>query len=250
MYFDFIPYLLIFLFGIVIGSFLNVCIYRIPKKENIVTARSHCSNCGYILKWYDLIPLLSYLILGGKCRKCRQKISVQYPLVEGLNGILYVFISIFNGVQIESIIYCLMTSALIVLSFIDIKTYEIPLGINVFIGFLGCLRLIFDYRHAFIYLSGLLSVSSLLFFIYLITKGKGIGGGDIKLMAAGGLVLGLSNIILAFVLGCIIGSITHILRMKINKAERVLAFGPYLSIGMYITMVYGRQMINWYLALY
>ena len=82
-------YIVIFLYGIVIGSFLNVVIYRVPKKENMVTTRSHCMSCGYQLTWYDLIPLFSWLALGGKCRKCKARISVQYPLIEGLNGILY-----------------------------------------------------------------------------------------------------------------------------------------------------------------
>lgn len=245
-----VPYLLIFLLGINIGSFINVCIYRIPKKKSIVTTRSHCINCGYRLRWYDLIPLLSFLLLRGRCRNCKGKIPFQYPAIEALNGILYVIVIFTRGVGIESIIYCLVTSALIVISFIDIKTYEIPYGINLFIGCLGLFRLILDYRHALTYLLGFISVSGFLYLLYMITKGKGIGGGDIKLMAVSGLVLGLPYIVLAFVFGCIIGSVIHILIMKLFKAGKVLAFGPYLSIGIYISMIYGTQVINWYLALY
>ena len=116
-------FLIIFLYGIVIGSFMNVCIYRIPKKEDIVKVRSHCMSCGHPLKWYDLFPLFSYLSLGGTCRDCKARLSVQYPLIEAANGILYVLIIWMNGVNVESLLYCLLTSALIVLSVIDFRTY-------------------------------------------------------------------------------------------------------------------------------
>ena len=127
-------YIVIFIFGIVLGSFLNVCIYRIPKKEDIVKARSHCMQCGHLLGWYELIPLFSYLLQGGKCRKCKSKISVQYPVIEGANGIAYVLIFMINGINVDSLLYCLLTSALLVLSVIDWRTFEIPIGINVFIS--------------------------------------------------------------------------------------------------------------------
>ena len=138
-----ILYVVIFLFGIVIGSFLNVCILRIPLKESIAKDRSHCMSCGYQLAWFDLIPLFSYIFLGGRCRKCKTHISLQYPLVEGLNGVLYVLIFLVNGWSIDSVIYCLLTSALIVLSVIDFRTYEIPMGVNLFILALGLIHLIF-----------------------------------------------------------------------------------------------------------
>ena len=240
-------FIIIFLYGIIIGSFLNVCIYRIPKKENFTTTRSHCMNCGYQLKWYDLFPLFSYIILCGKCRNCKAKISIQYPIIEALNGILYVMIFMINGYQIESVIYCLLTSALIVLSVIDFRTYEIPIGLNVFIGVLAMIRVAFDFKHVVMYLIGFCSVSGFLLLIYLITRGRGIGGGDIKLMAVSGLLLGYERIILAFALGCIIGSILHLIRMKISNEDKVLAFGPYLSIGIVISMLYGNQIIIWYL---
>lgn len=245
-----IPYLVIFIYGIIIGSFLNVCIYRIPKKESIVKVRSHCMNCGYQLKWYDLVPLFSYLFLGGKCRKCGQKISVQYPLIEALNGGLYLLVYTVCGWSVETLLYCLMFSALLALSVIDIRTYEIPLGINVFILALGLIRVITDYANWFDYGIGLVSVSAFLYLIYWITKGRGIGGGDIKLMAACGLVLGWKEIILAFLLGCIIGSIVHLMRMKLTKADHVLAMGPYLSIGVMVAALWGEQMLQWYFRFY
>lgn len=246
MPFTIILYIIIFLYGIVIGSFLNVCIYRLPEKENIVKIRSHCMNCGCQLKWYDLVPLFSYLFLGGKCRKCKQKISVQYPLIELLNGILYCMVFAEYGLSVESLLYALLISALITLSVIDFRTYEIPVGINIFILALGLIRVITDYTDWLSYAVGFILVSGFLYIVYLITKGRGIGGGDIKLMAVCGLLLGWKLILLSFVLGCIIGSVIHVVRMKVSGQGHVLAFGPYLSIGVMISVFVGNQLIIWY----
>lgn len=241
-------YITIFLFGIVIGSFLNVCIYRIPKKEDIVKISSHCMSCNYQLKWYDLVPLFSYIFLGGRCRKCKTKLSVQYPLIEGLNGILYVLIVAVNGLSIESLLYCFMFSALITLSVIDFRTYEIPLGINLFILALGLIRVVLDYKNFLNYLIGFLCVSGFLYLLFIITKGRGIGGGDIKLMAVSGLMIGWKCNILALALGCIIGSVIHLIRMKISKEDHVLALGPYLSVGIIIAALWGSDFLQWYFA--
>lgn len=239
-------YIVIFLYGIVIGSFLNVCIYRLPKKENIVKVRSHCMSCGYQLKWYDLIPLFSYLFLRGRCRKCGEKISIQYPLIEVLNGVLYLFIFAEYGLSIETLLYCLLFSALITLSVIDFRTFEIPLGINIFILALGLIRIVTDYTNWPQYVIGLFLVSTFLFIIYLVTHGRGIGGGDVKLMAACGLLLGWQLILTGFVAGCIIGSVVHLLRMKISGEGHVLAMGPYLSAGVMLAVLWGEQFLVWY----
>lgn len=244
---DILIFILIFLYGIVIGSFLNVCIYRIPLKENIVHVKSHCMNCGYDLKWYDLIPLFSYLSLGGRCRKCDTRISAQYPVVEAANGVLYVWIFSVHGLNIVSVLYCLMTSALLVLGIIDIRTYEIPLGINLFIGILGVIQVGIDLEHWMTYGIGLLSVSLFLGLIYVVTKGRGIGGGDIKLMAVSGLMLGWQKNISAFFIGCILASVIHLCRMKFSGADRRLAFGPYLAAGIFVSMMWGESLISAYL---
>lgn len=241
-------YITIFIFGIVIGSFLNVCIYRIPKKEDIVKINSHCMSCNYNLKWYDLVPLFSYIFLGGRCRKCKTKLSIQYPLIEGLNGILYVLVVAVNGFTIESLLYCLMFSALVTLSVIDFRTYEIPFGINLFILTLGLIRVAMDYKNFLNYLIGFISVSGFLYLLYLLTKGRGIGGGDIKLMAVSGLMLGWKCNILALAFGCIIGSVIHLIRMKVSKEDHVLALGPYLSIGIMIAALWGESLLKWYFA--
>lgn len=246
--FEMIIYVVIFLYGIVIGSFLNVCILRIPLKESIAKRRSHCMHCGYQLKWYDLVPLFSYIFLGGKCRKCKEHISLQYPLVEALNGVLYVLIFLVNGWSIDSVIYCLLGSALIVLSVIDFRTYEIPFGINLFILALGLIHLIFHLGDWVDYGIGLLAVSTFLGIIFWITKGAAIGGGDVKLMGAAGLLLGWKLSIVAFLAGCILGSVIHLIRMKVSGAERVLAMGPYLAAGIMFAALWGNEFLSWYLG--
>lgn len=242
-------YILVFIIGSCIGSFLNVCIYRIPNNEDITITRSHCFNCGNVLKWYDMFPVISYLVLKGKCRNCHAKISVQYPIVELLNGILYLFIFYIKGIEIETLIICFLSSCLIVLSVIDWRIYEIPVGLNVFIAILGVINLIIHYTDWTNYLIGAFCVSGFMLLLFIVTKGRGIGGGDIKLMFAAGLLLGWQNIILAFALGCIIGSVIHLMRMKISGQDHVLAFGPYLSVGIMIAALYGRQIVSAYLSL-
>lgn len=249
LFLELIPYIIIFIFGITIGSFLNVCIYRIPLGESIVTAPSHCMTCGWKLKWYDMVPVFSWLVLGGKCRNCKSKISVQYPIIEGVNGIFYVMICAVNGLEWSSVIYCFMASALLVLSIIDWRTYEIPFGINVFLFVLGVAMTILDRGNLAEHLIGMICVSGLLGILYLLTGGRAIGGGDIKLMFACGLLLGWELILLAFFLGCIIGSVVHIIRMSVKKAGRMLAMGPYLSAGILLAALWGNAWINWYLSL-
>lgn len=237
-------------YGVIIGSFLNVCIYRIPEKESVVVVRSHCMSCGKQLKWYDLVPLVSFLVLRGKCRYCRAKLSWQYPAVEALNGILYGIIVIANGFNAVSVLYCLATSALLALAVIDWRTYEIPPSFNIFIGILGIIRLALDFTHWQDYIIGCVSVSGFLLAILLITKGRGMGGGDVKLMAVAGLLIGWKLIILSLGLGCVLGSVIHIVLMRVQNKDRMLAFGPYLSLGIYISMVCGNQIIDWYLRMF
>ena len=241
-------YVFIFLYGIVIGSFLNVCMIRIPKGESIVTVGSHCVKCGYRLRWYDIIPLFSYLFLKGKCRNCGEKISPQYPVVEFINGLVYVIVFVLKGINIYSLLVCLLFSALLTLSVIDFKTFTIPPGFNIFIAILGVIRVITDFENWLEYLIGALCVSLFLLILYAVSKGRAIGGGDVKLMAAAGLFLGWKEIVLSFMLGCILGACIHVIRMKVAKEGRVLAMGPYLSMGIFISALFGKEIITWYLG--
>lgn len=260
-------YLIIFFYGLFIGSFLNVVIFRVPKKESLSKERSHCMSCGYQLRWFDLFPLFSWLFLGGKCRKCKEPISAQYPIVEAANGFLYVFLfvaayglnayEVFEYFRLETLLYCFMGSALLALSVIDFRTYEIPVGFNIFIGALGVINLIYRFIAFGVegsdwqtYIIGLFAVSLVTLIIYLASGGRAIGGGDVKLMAAAGLLIGWKLIVLAFLLGCILGSVIHIIRMKVSKADHMLAMGPYLSAGIMLAVFFGEPLINWYLGLF
>ena len=140
-----------------------------------------------------------------------------------------------------------MLSGLIVLSLIDWRTYEIPFGINVYLGLLGLARELVDGIKITIVLDFLI-VSGFLLLVYWITKGKGIGGGDIKLMAVAGLLLGYQLVLVAFLFGCLYGSVIHIIRMKVSKADHVLAMGPYLSAGMLTAAWFGKDILTWYTA--
>lgn len=251
-------YIIIFLYGIVIGSFLNVLIYRLPKKENISTTRSHCMDCGHKLSWYDLVPLLSWLMLRGKCRYCKKKISVQYPLIESLNGFGYVLIFAVKGFSWLSILFCLAYSTFIVISVIDFRTFEIPQALNIFIFVLGVLRLLVYREGCMEYIAGFFAVSGFMLLLLIIGRliagVDAFGGGDIKLMAAAGLLIGVKEIILAFIIGCILGAVIHSVRMRVSakelSEERMLAFGPYLCGGLLIAMLFGSEMIDWYLGFF
>ena len=244
------------LFGLVIGSFLNVLIYRIPKGEDCVKTSSHCMSCSHQLAWYDLIPLFSWIFLGGKCRYCRSRISLQYPFVELINGILWfaVFLLFLVNTElnyivlIRALLHALMCSSLLALSVIDFKTYEIPVGFNVFIGILGISNLLLEPKLWLDALIGFFCISIPLLIILLASKGRAIGGGDVKLMAVCGLMLGWQKICFALVAGCILGSVIHIIRMKVSGADRVLAMGPYLSAGVVLAVFVCDPFLEWSLS--
>lgn len=240
-------YIVVFLYGIVIGSFLNVCIYRIPKEEDIVKERSHCMTCGHTLKWYELIPVFSYLLQRGRCRSCGTRLSIQYPLMEVLNGVLYVIIIYKEGITLYGILLCLLCSVLLVLSVIDFRTYYIPIGINICVLLIGVIYTCFDYKNVSNHLWGMICVSGFLFVLYLLTKKRGIGDGDIKLMVGAGAFLGVWPSILALWMACLLGAVIHSTRMKVSKVGHQLAFGPYLAIGILFSALYGEELIQRYM---
>lgn len=242
-------YIFVFLYGIVIGSFLNVCIYRIPKKESVVTVGSHCMSCNHKLVWYDLFPLFSFLFLKGRCRYCGTKLSAQYPLVEAVNGLLYVIVFAVHGLNLESVLYSLLVSALLVLSVIDYRTLEIPISVNAVILGIGIVHLVVDFENWIHYIIGFFAASLFLFLCLIVTRGKGIGGGDIKLMATAGLCLGWQNILLALAAGCIIGSVIQCIIIAVTKNKTKFAMGPYLSVGIFVAMLWGDAFVEWYLGL-
>lgn len=242
----------IFAFGLMIGSFLNVCIYRIPKKESFVTGRSHCMACGAPIKWYDLIPVLSYLLLRGRCRNCGSKISLRYPAVELTNAIIYLLTYSAYGLSLTSLFFAVSASALVIAAFIDYDTMEIPNGIVIFIFIIGCFAMIFSRNIPFYErIIGLFAVSVPLFIAALVSKG-GMGGGDIKLAAAAGLLLGYKNALLSLLLASVLGSVFGLLMIKFkNKSlKTAIPFGPFLSAAFIFSSLYGTGLINAYLSLF
>ena len=152
----FILYIIVFLYGIVIGSFLNVCIYRMPKEESIVTVGSHCMSCNHKLRWVDLFPLFSWLFLKGKCRYCGAKISVQYPLVEGANGILYVILFAICGWNLDSVLWCILTSMLLVIAVIDFRNMKFPSVLDGAVLVIGAVHLALHGEQWLYYVTGFL----------------------------------------------------------------------------------------------
>lgn len=242
-------FILTALYGLCFGSFLNVLIYRIPKHESIMKSNSHCVVCGNKIKWYDNIPLLSYIILRGRCRNCNSRISLLYPVVEFLNAFLWELVYLKYQYSVETLIYFALVSVLLALSVIDEKTYEIPVCFNYFLLVLGIIYVIYDYRNFISHIVGMFCISIFLVIIWWATYGNGIGLGDVKLMFTCGFLLGWKLIIVGFLLGCIIAIPVHLLRMKLTKKENKLAFGPYLSLGIYISLFIGNNLMNMYLDL-
>ena len=243
-------FIFLFLLGLCVGSFLNVLIYRLPKEEEFVRTPSHCMTCGHELKWYELFPVFSWLAQGGKCRACGVKLSAQYPIVEALNGTMWLLTAIlYQGDWLTVGLYCALFSLLLVVTVIDWRTFTIPNGLNLAILILGVIRLVTDLPNWPLYIIGMFSVSLVFLLLHILTGGAGLGMGDVKLMAAAGLLLGWPRMILTVLIGSISGAIIHSVRMK-RGAGRKLAFGPYLAAGVWISALFGNQILTAYLSLF
>ena len=241
-------YIFIFFFGLTVGSFLNSIIYRLRSGESFLFKRSFCPHCQHQLSWQDLIPIFSFLILRGKCRYCSQKISLQYPLVELATGLLFVSFFIFHFSFFIFIIACF----LIIIFVYDLKYYLIPDKIiypAIAVTFLYQLFRISDFKLLVNPLLSALPASLFFLTIVLVSRGKWMGVGDIKLAFFIGLFLGWPNILvalfLAFFIGAIIGVGLIVTGKKTLKSE--VPFGPFLVAGTFMAMFWGQNIINWYL---
>ncbi|ADL68795.1 Prepilin peptidase [Thermoanaerobacterium thermosaccharolyticum DSM 571] len=247
----FILYLLVFIFGTIIGSFLNVVIYRLPRNESLVYPPSHCTKCKNELKPYDLVPILSYMILKGRCRYCGDKISIRYPIVELITGLIYLILFIYFGISIKSLSYAFLASLLIVITFIDIEHKIIPNKIILTGLIAGAIFrvLMFNYG-VWDYIVGFFLGGGVLLLISLLSGG-GMGGGDIKLMALIGLFIGwkltISTLFIAVLLGAVGGIILIVLKIKTRKDY--IPFGPYISAACIISILYGYDLLNLYIKL-
>lgn len=247
--------LLAFVLGLFIGSFLNVCIYRIPKGESVVWPPSHCPKCGERIKPYDNVPVISYLILKGRCRNCGEGISLQYPLVELLTGLLTAATVCRFGVSFSSLYYLLLTYYLIVISFIDLKTMEVPVRLSYGALLSGLLFSFFVPDHSFkkAVFGASFGAGVILFIIetyYVFTGKEGMGYGDANIMAVVGAFLGWEKVLVTLFLASLIGATVGIalILTKRGRKERPIPFGPFLSIGALLSLYFGDTLIKWYLG--
>ncbi len=246
----------VFVLGLVVGSFLNCFVYRLEKKESI-KGRSFCPNCRHQLSWHDLFPIFSFLFLMGKCRHCKKKISWQYPAVEVATAMIFLLIfsalsgpaPVWNFLGLAFLFY--IASSLVIIFIYDLKHYIIPdrvlfpaIIITIIYRLLENFPLFLNYFWAVAVASGFF------LFIFLISRGRWMGFGDVKLAVLMGLLLGLPNVLvalfLAFFFGAVIGVILMVRGKKKLKSE--IPFGPFLILGTFITLLWGNLIVAWYLS--
>ena len=246
-----------FIFGACIGSFIHVCIYRIPNSTSIIYPPSACPHCNTQIRFYDNIPLISYLWLRGRCRHCNQAIALRYFLVEIIGGGL-ALVTLFNyGVSFEGFIYYVFITILLIISFIDIDSKTIPdmitiPGIPLFFLASFALPKVTTIDSLFGILAGGGSLFIVALIYYLFTKKEGMGGGDIKLLAMIGAIIGWQGVLFTVFIASAVGTLTGLLMMPSTKMSLKMAvpFGPFLSIGAIIYIFFGAQMTFWYLHLF
>ena len=251
-------YVIVALIGLIIGSFLNVCIYRIPRKESISFPPSHCFSCNNNLKPKDLFPVFSYIFLKGKCRYCGDKISIQYPLIETLNSLVYLLLFKHFGLSIQFVFYAVLASTVIVVSIIDYYHQIIPNKIVLFtliIGIIYRITILISFNQDLLTvlkdsLLGFLIGGGFYLLIFILTRGN-MGGGDIKLMAALGVWLGAVDTGIAIFLTFMIGALVSVflLATKIKGRKDAIAFGPFIVLGTFMTILYKIEIMDVYLKL-
>jgi leader peptidase (prepilin peptidase) / N-methyltransferase len=254
-------YLSLFILGAVVGSFLNVCIYRLPVGESIVFPGSRCLACRRPIAWFDNVPILSYLYLRGRCRNCGSHFSFQYPLTEIISGGLFVLFFVFFGWTAQAIIYLALSLSFWVVALIDLKHRIVPDEISVGGLALGLiLSMIFPNLHGqTLWYKGLLfSVIGMVVgggFLYasaVITefflKREAMGGGDIKLLGMIGAFTGWKGGLAVIFLSSVFGSMVGIF-IKLSKGESEIAYAPYISLAAFIYLLYGDKLIQWYLGM-
>ena len=254
MYYE-IEIILIFVLGLIVGSFSNVCIYRVPRNESVIYPGSHCPKCHSNISPIDNIPLLSYILLKGRCRNCRSKISIQYPVVEFLTGLIYLIIYLIYGLSIQSLVYLILSSALIIIAFIDLNEQIVPdvislpgIGVGLILSFFVPYISFINSALGVVVGGGIILIIALVG--SMIFKKEAMGGGDVKLAAMIGAFLGWRYAIISLFLGFFLGALTGIILImaKIKKREDAIPFGPFIALGSIITLLWGEQIISWYLG--
>ncbi|ABB16081.1 prepilin peptidase [Carboxydothermus hydrogenoformans] len=244
--------LIIFLFGLIIGSFLNVVIYRLPRGQSILYPPSTCPNCGQRLKPWHLIPVLSFLLQKGRCAYCGGKISFKYPLVELITAFIFSVVHLKFGLSLLTLKYLLFFIFLIPLFFLDLENFLLPDKLTYPLFLAGVLiNLITRELSWKSLIFGVITGFGLLFLLALISRG-GMGGGDIKLAAGLGAFLGFPLILETLFLAFFFGGLTGIILLLTKKKARgdMVPFGPFLIGAAFITVLWGEKIIKWYLKIF
>lgn len=243
----FLIYILMFMTLTCIGSFIGVCFERIPNNEPFIKGRSHCDSCGKALRFYELIPVISFLCLRGRCSKCKARIPLSALFIELLTAALGIMPLIVFGIGVQGFVYCIASCILFEIALIDYKTMEISDLANVLIAAIGIGLMI--YQGSYIpSLIGMVCVSVPFLVLALF---KVMGYGDVKLMAAVGILLGLKGVLFAAFAGIVIGCFAAIImRVKNTRGwKSEIAFGPHLCVGSYLSMLIGKHCVDLYLSL-
>jgi leader peptidase (prepilin peptidase)/N-methyltransferase len=238
--------------GVIVGSFLNVVIVRLPSSESLVLPRSRCRACGTELHWFDNIPVLSFLALRGRCRACRAPIAWRYPIVEALTGVLFTLAAWRSTSVTDLLVAWLFLSAMVALAAIDLEHQILPdritlpgIGVGVLTSFLGTRVSGLDA------LLGILVGGGILFAV-IVLSGGGMGGGDMKLGAMIGAFLGYKLALLALFLAVIVGGAVALVLLStgIRKRKDAIPFGPFLAIASAVAMLWGEGFVAWYLSMF
>ena len=252
-------YFMVFIFGSIVGSFLNVCIYRIPRGKSIILPSSYCPSCNTSIKIWDNVPIISYIMLAGRCRACKGNISLRYPVVEAVNALFYAAVLWRFGMGWHTLVYFAFVSSLLVITFIDLDFQIIPDSITlpgILIGLVAGSFLLYDPFLRWTMLGfkttiiGAVTGFGLFYLIAVFSRG-GMGGGDIKMMAMVGALMGWKSVLLTTFLGSLFGAVWGIFLMVFKGSGRKskIPFGPFLAAGAIITLFAGQEIFYWYMGL-
>ena len=251
-------YVLAGLVGLCVGSFLNVVIYRLPNGMSMSKPASHCTKCNYTLQWYDNVPVISYLVLGGKCRKCREPISPRYIFVEILNAVLWLLSVYFFWEKnpVYAVISAIVMSCLICIFFIDFEHLLIYNRFLIIIGVLSIVAIFFDrFTKWYDHLIGAVAFGGFFLLIYYgaiwVLKREGLGFGDVKFAFVAGLLLGWQRMLFAMLIASVSASIILLIvrHVRGDEQDREYPFGPFISVGIAVALLFGAPVINWYASL-
>ncbi|MFD1038121.1 prepilin peptidase [Virgibacillus byunsanensis] len=248
---DTVIILFFFLLGLIFGSFFNVVGLRLPQNQPFANDRSICPHCNHTLSWYELIPVLSYIFQGGKCRHCKGEISFIYPVMELTTGLLFAYSYVTIGLKIELIVALLLISMLVIIIVSDMTYMLIPNKVLLFfLPLFIIMRFIQPLDPWWTSIAGALVGIATIAIVIMISRG-GMGAGDMKLFGVLGIVLGIDKVLLAFFLSCVIGALVGMILLvfKLINRKQPIPFGPYIVIATWITYFYGESIINWYFNL-